>query len=148
MAEFDEVLNTGQQSINNYNNAKIFLWKNRSQSAVYTNGTGSAISLAAGTVMGRVNASGEVDACQAGASDGSQFPIGILMNDIVELANGESVNVAICDAGDVDEAQVDFLDTYDDLDTVVSGRTYRDLIQAQGIKLVSGEELTGYDNQD
>lgn len=148
MSEFDEVLNNGQQSINNYDTSKIFIWRNRFKTVNYVNGTPGEITLLPGTVMGRVNATGKVDALQSSAADGSQYPLGILAQ-TVTLAAGANADVSICDEGDVDEDKVVFIDDYDTLDTIVDGRLIRDRINSDtvGVRLVSSTELTGYDNQ-
>jgi hypothetical protein len=148
MSEFDETYNNGQQSIRNYDTSKIFIWANEFQSESYQNGTGAEITLATGTVMGRVNASGLVDALQAAATDGSQYPLGILAK-AVTVANGATAAVSICIAGHVDESKVVLVDDYTDLDSEVDGRLLRDRIAAdtKGIKLVTATELTAEDNQ-
>lgn len=148
MSSSDQVLNNGQQAITNYDTSKIFLWNNRYDTFEYENSTGAEVTLEAGTVMGRISTSGKVVPLDSGASDGSQFPIGVL-NSKWTVADGETVNVSLCVSGDVASDKLVFTDEYDDLDTVVSDRRLRDRIGSDtvGIKLVSGTELTGYDNE-
>ena len=147
MSTNNVVLNNGQQAIINTNTAKIFVWNNRYISAEYTNSTYDAVTIPAGTLMGRVHATGEVIPLASGASDGSQFPLGVLASDYTVDA-GDTVSVSLCVEGDVVEAYV-VLDGSDTMDTVISARTIRDRIGADtvGIKLVGETELTGYDNQ-
>jgi hypothetical protein len=148
MSTFEERSNTGNQSINRYDTSKIFVGHNRYETATYTNDTGEEITLAAGTLMGRKHADGEIIPLESDASDGSQFPVGIL-NQAVTVADGDSVDVSICVSGDVVESKVVFVNEYDDMDAVVSSRRLRDRIAADtvGIKLVGGDELTDYDNE-
>lgn len=141
------VLNTGQQAIINTDVSKIFLWGNRYLDADYTNPDGDyAVTIPAGTVMGRIASTNKIIPLESGASDGSQFPVGILAQDYTVDA-GADQTMSICIAGDVAEEQVDLQGT-DTLDTTVSDRTIRDRIMADthGIKLVPGTEMTAYDN--
>lgn len=133
--------------ITNYDNAKIFIWDNRYEQGTYTNTTGDEVTLAKGTLMGRIAASQKLVPLVASASDGSQYPVGILADDYV-VDYGESVNITICIGGDVAEELV-ILTSPDTLNTLVSSRSLRDRIAGDtlGIKLVSGEQMTAYDNQ-
>lgn len=130
---------------------KIFVWDNRYEDGTfdYTNSTYDDVTIPAGTLMGRISADQKLAQLASGASDGSQYPVGILAEDVVVEA-GESISntVSVCVAGDVDETKIVF-DGSDDLDTVVSGRSLRDRIGADtvGIKLVGGDQLTAYDNE-
>ncbi len=139
--------NTDKQLFVNSDTAKLFVWNNRFDTAEYTNGTGSEVTLAAGTVLGRISASGKVTPFQSDASDGSQTPIAVLASDYT-VANGATVDVTFCKAGDVAEGQLVFTKSGDDLDTAISGKIVRDLIQASsvGINLVSTTEMTEHDN--
>jgi hypothetical protein len=97
--------------------------------------------------MGRISASQKLVPLASGASNGSQFPVGILADDYT-VDYGESANVTICIGGDVAEELVTLNGT-DTLATVISSRSIRDRIAADtlGIKLVLGEQMTAYDNQ-
>lgn len=150
MSELTEQLNNGQQANFKRDTAKIFLWNNRYQKEEYTNGTGAEVTLKAGTLMGRVHASGEIvplTSTPAVGSEGSQFPVGILNQDVT-VANGVTVDVYICVAGDVAEEKV-ILSGTDTLETVIADRRLRDRIAADthGIKLVVSDELTAFDNE-
>lgn len=130
---------------------KIFVWGNRYTKGTYenTNSTYDDITIPAGTVMGRILADQKLAVLESGASDGSQYPVGVLAQDVVVLA-GEtfSKEVAICVEGDVDETKLVFQGS-DDLDTEVSGRSLRDRLGSDtvGINLVAGDQLTATDNQ-
>ena len=147
MSTIDTVLNTGQQAITNVDTSKIFIWNNRFDSAEYTNSTYDAVTLPAGTVLGRNSSTLEVKPLTSGASDGSQFPVGIL-NNTHTVEAGDTVTLAYCVAGDVAKEKV-LLQGSDDLDTVVSSKTIGDRVGSDtvGIKLVATNELTGFDNQ-
>lgn len=126
---------------------KIFIWDNRYFQAEYNNDTYDPIMLSAGTLMGRISATQKVIPLASGASDGSQYPVGILAEDTT-IADGETANLVLCNFGTVVENNV-ILDGSDTMDTVISGKSIRDRIASDtiGIKLQEGTENTGYDNQ-
>lgn len=141
-------LNTGNQAIIKTETAKIFLWDNRFEDADYTNGGGAPVTLLAGTVMGRISASGKIVPLTSAAVDGSQLPVGIL-NDDWTVAAGATQKMSICVSGDVAEEKI-LLQGGDTLETVVSSRRLRDRIAGDtvGIKIVkAADELSGYDNE-
>ncbi len=140
-------LNTGQQAIIDTDVSKIFVWDNRFDNFDFNNDGYDDITPKGGTVMGRISATGKIKPLRSDNADGSEIPIGILNQDRV-IAAGETVNVAICVAGDVVADKLIFEKTGDTLDTVVSGKRLRDRIGSDtvGIKLVGGTELTKTDN--
>jgi len=141
------VLNNGQQAIINTDTSKIFIWQPRSIEANYTNNSGGQKVLAAGTLFGRISATQILLPLVAAAVDGSQFPLGVLMQDIT-VEDTDSAVLTLAVSGDVAEEQV-IIAGADNLDTsVISGRTLRDRIGADtvGIILVTADELTGFDN--
>lgn len=141
-------INTGQQITSQYNLEKLFLWNNLYENDNYVNNFSySTITLLAGTVMGRVASTGVLIPSTASAVDGSQFPIGVLARDVVNLAAGDKQQCAICISGAVSAPLLIF--TFGDtLDTVVAGRRYRDRLQADsaGLILRQRTEMTGFDN--
>ncbi|HTH58244.1 MAG TPA: head decoration protein [Cyclobacteriaceae bacterium] len=145
MSNVTQTLQTNNQLTNNYDVSKIFVWQNRFNDASYTNGGGAPVTLVAGTVMGRITATGLVVPLVSTAVDGSQIPVGILNQDVV-VAPGATMNVSLCNQGDVVESLLTFSNGTDTMDTTVSGRKLRDHVQAQGIHLVGGTDLTGFDN--
>lgn len=142
------VLNNGNQAIINYDLGKIFVWNNRYDSGTSEeNETYDDITHPAGTLLGRVSATGEIKPLASGASDGSQYPVGVLAQETVVPA-GDTATMVYCVSGDVVESKV-ILDGSDEMDTVISGRTIKDRIGADtvGIKLVASTELAGTDNE-
>jgi hypothetical protein len=143
-----EILNQTPNQIQiNTDTSKIFVWQPRSEVGDYTNNSGGDLDLVAGTVMGRIGATNILIPLESDAADGSQFPVGILMHDISVL-NTASAKLTFVVSGDVAEEKLVFVKVGDDLDTVISLRTMRDRIGADtvGIKLVSVDELTNFDN--
>ena len=127
---------------------KLFVFNNRYEKDNYINNSGyDPIILPAGTVMGRVATTGVLVPFTSTASDGSQFILGILAQD-VQLAAGATQQAAICIAGDVAGELVQFSKIGDGFDTVVSSRRVRDKIQGEtvGIILRFADEQLQYDN--
>ncbi len=126
--------------------AKIFLRDNRYQTGNNLNNSSySPMVLRAGTLMGRISATGFLAPMYAPGADGTQFPVGVLANDY-SIAVGETKVVTIVDFGDVAEDQLVFFWSGQTLNTVVSSRMVRDYLQAQGIKLITSIEMTRDDN--
>lgn len=149
MSDITNPVNTGQQMITNYDVSKIFLWNNRFENDNYVNNSNyNPVTLRAGTVMGRVALTNVLVPCDASQIDGSQFPIGILAQDMT-ISGGQTIKATICVSGDVAAGKVIFF-TGNTLETIVAGRRMKDRIQSDsvGIKLVFGStEMTSIDNQ-
>ena len=133
--------------ITNFDTSKTFVWNVRTATANYTNSTYDDVTLQQGTLMGRISASGLIVPLTSGASDGSQFPLGVLLEDTT-IEAGDTQELTIAVAGDVVESKIR-LQGSDTLNTVISGRRIRDRIGADtvGIKLVGADQMTGLDNQ-
>jgi hypothetical protein len=147
MSTANTVYSQSNFQITNYDTTKIFIKNNEWEQGTFVNSTYDDIVLPAGTVLGRVAASNEIVVLNAAASDGSQFPVGILANNQTIIA-GESKTLTYCIAGHVVEDLIS-LPSGVTLNTVVSSRTVRDRIKADtaGIVLVERTELTDFDNQ-
>lgn len=139
------VLSNGQQMTITTDLSKIFLWNNRYDQADYT--AGADITLPAGTLLGRIHATGKVVPLASAATDGSQFPVGILAQDTF-VANGATVSLTYCVAGDVAADKVIY-DGTDTGETVVSAKRLKDRIASDtvGIKLVNSTSNSDFDNQ-
>jgi hypothetical protein len=134
------------QLFQNYDTSKIFGFGKRTEVASYANDSYDTVTLTAGTLMGRIATTGKVVPLTSGASDGSQIPLGFVLN-THEVEAGDSIDIALVVAGDVVESKI-ILQGSDTLDTVISGRTLRDRIlgDTMGILIKSTDELTGFDN--
>jgi len=138
---------SGGMLITNYDNSKIFIMSNTWLTGSYNNDTYDPIDLPIGTLMGRIATSGLLVPLESAATDGSQYPVGVLATNYT-VADGDTVNVTICTGGEVSETGIVFQGS-DDFDTVVSDRTLRDRIAADtvGIVLRLISENSIYDNQ-
>lgn len=146
MSDISQPLNTGQQATTNYDLSKIFLWNNRYDSESYVNNSNyNPVTILAGTVMGRVTLTGVLVPLDASQINGSQFPVGILAQDIV-LAAGATKACTICIRGDVNGRKLIFW-TGNTLNTPVANRILKDHLQDQGIIIKQSTEMTDYDNQ-
>lgn len=128
--------------------SKIFLGENKTQVESYVNNSGyDPITIPAGTPMGRIASTDIVVPCTSAATDGSQNPIGILMQDLT-IDSGDTVTALICIGGRVAAEKVNFYHPTDSLNTQVSSVRYKDLISRfTTIQLIWSEEMSGeYDN--
>lgn len=136
---------------NNYSTQQIFLGKKYIEYETITNSTGSTMTLSAGRLMGQILASGKWLAQVSTATDGSEFPRGILYED-QSIADGATVSVPILKGGDVNENGVILggSDTWATAIRTVStgGATVRAafLANCPDIKLFPSTELSNYDN--
>ena len=148
MSEITTVNQTSNQVQFDVDQSKVFVYGNKFEGANFINLTGGILSYAVGTVLGRIHATGKVTELKSAATDGSQFPIGILATELTAIAGSGTADINFCNAGEVAEEKV-ILNGADTLLTVVDARILRDRIAADtmGIKLVLGTELTGFDNQ-
>jgi hypothetical protein len=148
MSKKEVVLHNTQQTVINTEFRKIFIWNNRFEPAEYTNEGTELVTLESGTLLGRDD-SGKVVPLSSAATDGSQFPVGIL-NEEKEVEAGATVNLFMCVSGDVDAEGI-VLQGTDTLNTRIEGRTIRDRIGSDtvGIKLIgSTDELTNFNNSE
>lgn len=142
--------NTNNQLTVKSDTSKIFIGDNRHDTftASIENSTYDDVTYLAGTLFGQKSADLSVKPLASGASDNSQYPLGVLAHDItVEAGDTYEEQVTLCVEGRVAEDKV-LLQGSDTLDTIISGRTLRARIGADtvGIKLVSSTEMTSYDN--
>ena len=146
MSDITVVNQTNNQAHFDYDTSKVFIFDNRYEVVTFRNLTGGTESYAVGTILGRVAATGKVTEMKSGATDGSQYPIGVLATGITDLATVTDIEVNMCTAGDVAEGKLIFNGS--DVITQAEGdRIYRDWLQLAGIKAVAGTELTNFDNQ-
>jgi hypothetical protein len=136
--------------------SKIFGAGRRSDYGTYatiTNSTYTDTYIPAGTVVGRATSganAGLIVPFTSGATDGSQFVVGILMNDIYVPAGATITGqqVYYVNEGDVFTNML-VLQGSDTLQTIcANGRTVWDKIGAEAvaIKLVRTEQMTDFNN--
>lgn len=148
MSEITNTSNTGNQQFNDYDLGKIFIGGNRFRKDEYINNSGyDPISIKQGTVMGRIASSGVLVPWDKNATDGSQYPVGLMAQD-VEVDAGDTITATICDGGDVAQEKVVCWIPGQNLNSIVEDRRLKDRLQGDtyGIKLVETNELTGPDN--
>ena len=144
------VLDTTNQLYVNVDQSKIFLGENEFITEAYNNFDGVGdVTLNAGQLMGRISTGPLINSVvplDKDATDGSQFPLGIL-TETVTIPQGEAVTFTLCVSGYVAEDKVLFA-SGESLNSVVSGRPLRDRIASDtlGIRLLSGTNLTKADN--
>lgn len=139
------ITQTGNQLHSDYDFSKIFVFDNKYRK-ISISPVGADLVLTAGMLIGTIGATGKGLVMKSAAVDGSAIPTGVCA-ETKTIPDGETEDVLICIGGHVVEDKLIF-DGADDLDTVVSLRTYRDRIAADtlGIYLVGGTELSAVDN--
>lgn len=147
MSTNNVVFNNGQQLQVQTNLAKLFPFeKEFRQYAGAVNSTYNPITYPAGTVMGVIATTGIAVPMTSGASDGSQYPIGILAEDYT-VDEGQSVNIAIMVRGRVRQDML-ILQGSDTLSTVVGSRRIFERIGSDsvGILIIGATNCTNFDN--
>ena len=135
---------TNNQQRTDFEREIIFLRDNKYESGDFTNDTYDAITLSAGTVVGRILATNEIAPMASGNTDGTKLPIGILTQTTV-VESGDTVSLNFCIGGEVAKEKV-ILDSGDTFATVIgSASTINDLLN-NFVTLVSGTEMTAFDN--
>lgn len=133
----------------NTDTSKIFIWNNRTDKFQFNNASYADVTHPAGTLMGRISATGRIVPLTFNAANGSQFPIGILYQTTTVVA-GDTVDLTLCVSGDVVAEKV-ILQAGTTLNSVIADRRLFDRIGSDtvGIKMVQGStELTTFDNPD
>jgi len=142
------VESTSNKLVFNHDTSKLFLRDNRFIEVTYTNPSGVAEAvLEKGLVMGRVAATEKVLPLVDDATNGSQYPLGILNASQTVAASG-TVTLTLCVSGDVDKSLV-VLPAGTDFNTVIEAKTVADRLMSdtKGLFLVISDELSDYDNQ-
>lgn len=88
--------------------------------------------------------SGKLKRSDSASIDGSEIPKYILVNS-VDATGADVVREVVYDTA-VSESSLAFTGS-ETLDTVVLGKKFREWLELNGIKLLSGSNLSGYDNQ-
>lgn len=135
---------------NQYDVSKVFLRNIISQEETLNNASGAAKDFVPGTLLGRVTASGKLIPLAAAANDGSQYAVGVLISNVVQLANAADQTVQVCIGGEIAEDGL-VLDGVETIATTVTNngaRTIKDVIagDTKGIQLRAATDLTAYDN--
>jgi hypothetical protein len=141
-------VSNGSSLFVNTDTSKIFIRENRYERDSYVNNSGyDPITLKAGTIMGRISATGILVPWTSTASDGSQNVVGILADDM-QIAGGATAAASICIYGDVAKEQLVFTKPGDAFETVVAGRRVFDKIKSEtaGIRIITTDEMTNFDN--
>jgi len=129
-----------------YDNSKLLLLNNEFESGQVNNSDYDDLVMPLGTLMGRISATGLLIPLDSSATDGSQYPVGVLVADYT-VADGDTEDVRIVTAGEIDESKL-VLTTGDTLSTVIDGRQLRDRIGADTVGLIlrTVDELSEFDN--
>lgn len=149
MSTITQVNQTRNQLHADYSVAKLALGGNEFVSANYT--ASGNTTLAEGLVLGKVASTGVLGALNVSASDGLQFPYGVLYLGVdasITIANGVTQSLTLINKGRVALANLSFPGGVT-INSVISGdgRTVGDYLNALGLIMEGGTELTNLDNQ-
>src|ERR1039458_2316584 len=92
--------NNGVQLFVNTDLSRVFLWENRYSKGSFNNSQYDPLVMKAGTLLGRIGGTQTLCQCFSTSSDGSEYPIGILADDVT-IVDGTTVSVPFCNYGDV-----------------------------------------------
>jgi Bacteriophage lambda head decoration protein D len=146
MAEVTDTTYSGGMRVTNYSNEKLPIFGCQYAVGTFENSDAYPVDLAIGTVMGRVSATGNILPLDTDATDGSQFPIGVLSASYT-VADGDEMELSMIVGGEINQNMLVFVDPADTLSTVVDGRQLRDHLQLANIQLRTLDELSELDNQ-
>ena len=150
MSTITNVENTRNQSITNFDVSKFLLGDNEFGKGTHTD-SGSGSTLANFLLLAKVAATGAIVVCDPTASDGSQFPIGLLWlggSASITLAASAAFQAEYVNKGAVAKNKIAFPGSVVIGDIISGdGRTVEDYLNALGLILLEGVELTGEDNQ-
>jgi hypothetical protein len=158
MGTVTNVIATNNQLATNYDSSKLLLGFNFFTKEVYTAG-GADVTLVQGLVMGKIASTGKIVPLDKDAVDGSQYPVGIIVETQIILANATKT-LTLVNKGKIASAKVVFADV-ETLDTLivltldaestpassVHSKSIKDLLQNMGFVLETTEELSVNDNQ-
>lgn len=147
MSTITEQQRTDNQLHVSYDVSKLALGDNKFIKATYTPSGNTTIT--EGLVFGRIAATGLLLPCEHGASDGSQFPVGIFYN-ALNATKTISANVAteitLINKGSVDAGKITFGGSTVITSAVSGGKQMKDYLNDLGIVLETVTELTKIDN--
>lgn len=140
-------VNTGRQMTINNDSSQTFIGGTFTRRSEYVNNSSyDDVTIAEGTVMGRITTSGVMVPFKSDASDGSQIPRGA-MNNTVLVPAGETLELPIVIMGEVATNKLVFAKVGDSVNTIVTGQgRVQDLLAVIGFKLVDSREMTSFDN--
>lgn len=131
--------------ITNFDTSILTLGGNQTEQASYTNDSYDTVTLSKGTLLGRVATTDKVVPLFTDNADGSQYPVGIVLNDH-EIEAGETKEIAMIISGKVAQEEI-VLNVGDTFEAVVDDRRLKDWIKGVGIIMIEGTELSQLDNQ-
>lgn len=127
---------------------KLLVFGNSFKTGTYINLTGGTESVSIGQLMGVIAATGKWTICKSGASDGSQIPRGIMLDELTDIATVTDVeNINLVNGGKVSVGMLVYNGT-DDADTNVGGVRMEDLLiqNSKDLELVTINDDSNFDN--
>lgn len=128
--------------------SNLLIYGNSFLKGDYANISGALETVAVGQLLGRVATTQKLVVCKSGASDGSQYPVAIAVQELTDIAIAGTVdNIAPCNGGKINVNEI-VLDGSDTLATVVGTKSMRDhlISNSKDLELIDILENTDYDN--
>ena len=147
MSTITQLRRNDNQIDNSYDFSKLALGGNEFITGTYT--PSGNVTVAEGTVFGRITATGLLLPCEHGASDGSQIPVGVFYNGIAgskTIASGVATVITLINKGKIDAGKVAFGGSTVITSAVSGGKQMRDYLNDLGLVLESVTELNKADN--
>lgn len=121
----------------------------KSDGGTYAQDATETIAVAKYTVLGMVTASGKLKALESDAVDGSQYPIGIINEEILAASivagDVEILDYVVGGDGIVDSGSLVFHNGTDTLDTMVGGKTIASYLNDKGLFF---KEITDFEEHE
>lgn len=146
---------TRNQGTIDYLRKKIFLGNNMYVHKDYANISGAEETVVEGTVMGIVGSTQKLVPCLSTATDGSQVPVAILVDELDAIAiAGTADDILVCNGGRIDTNNIVFQNGTDTLATPVTAadsatiKTMEQFLIENGnnFQFITTKDLSEYDN--
>lgn len=144
--------NTTKQATIDYLRKRLALFGNKTIRRNYANISGALEDVPIGTVMGIVGSTGKYVICKSGATDGSQVPVGIMFEELEDIAiAGTQDDVLILNGGQINKGLLlfDGTDTLTTMVTALGGdkKSMQDWLinNGVGVELISVTDPSEYD---
>lgn len=147
MSTITQVTNTSNNLVVNYNTQKVALGDNEFIKGTYT--AAGAITIAEGTVFGRISATGKIAILDKDATNDSAYPVGVFFNGIggsKVISGAGDFELTLINKGSVDAGMLVFA-AGTTVDSVVGVKRITDHLNDLGLVLETSTELTKVDNQ-
>ena len=144
MAKVETKVNAENQMFTDYDVSQLLLGNNSFVSGTFA-AYGTDMVIDPGTVVARLTTTGEFVPLDTSATDGTQYPVGLLIKQLT-VADGGKADTQIVNKGKINENLIRFWNSGQGLDTIVDNRSIFDWLNDIGFEIEGSDELTKVDN--